>query len=408
MARTPKLTDFEQAHEIVKSVIVPTPLIRSDYLSDLFDSDIYLKPENLQRTGSYKVRGAFHLLSKLSAEQRRRGVVAASAGNHAQGVALAAKRLAIKATVFMPIGASLPKYEATLSHGADVELVGADLAESFTAAKEFCERTGAVFVPPFDHLDILLGQGTVGLEIVEELPEVANIFVGIGGGGFASGTALAAKLKSSNPKLKVFGVQAANAAAYPTSLTAGKPVSVELKATIADGIAVSKPGKIPFPIVRDYVDRVITVSEDEMAKAMLTIFEKAKLVVEPAGVVGVAALLAHRVKVKGPTVIVLSGGNIDPLLMQKVIGHGLAASERYTTISVMLPDRPGQLVKIATAIAASGGNVVEVLHTRHGKGWEIGDVEIQLSIETRGHAHRQLVLKALEAEGLKPRIMRDK
>jgi threonine dehydratase len=409
MTRIPNLSDFEAAAEIVAEIAVKTPILRSDALSEEFGIEVLFKPENLQRTGSYKVRGAFNLMSKLSPAEKKAGVVAASAGNHAQGVALAARKLGIVATIFMPVGASLPKYEATLSHGANVILEGATFNETLKAAKNYTATTGAIFIPPFDHLDIIVGQGTVGLEILEEHPDVKNILVGMGGGGFAAGAALAAKLKaeSMGKKIRVIGVQAANAASYPISLAEGKPVEITIQPTIADGIAVSKPGKIPFKIINKYVDEVVTVTEDEMATAMLSVFEKSKLVVEPAGVVGVAALMSRRIKLKGKTVIVLSGGNIDPLLMQKVIGHGLAASERYTTISVMLPDRPGQLVKTASAIAAAHGNVVEVLHTRHGKGWEISEVELRLSVETRGKTHRDEVLKALQAEGLNPQIARD-
>lgn len=409
MVRTPKLDDFETAAQIVGSVAVRTPLLFSDYFTQQLGCDIYLKPENLQRTGSYKVRGAFHLMSKLSPAEKSAGVVAASAGNHAQGVALAASKLGIKATIFMPIGASLPKYEATLAYGADVRLEGINLTESLKAAKKFSADTGAIFVPPFDHLDVVLGQGTVALEILQDLPDVKNILVGLGGGGFAAGVAVAAKLKAAatGKKIRIIAVQAANCASYPVSLAAGKPIEIQLKPTIADGIAVAKPGKVPFSLINKFVDEVVTVTEDEMARAMLLVLEKSKLVVEPAGVVGIAALLAGRVKVRGKTVVVLSGGNIDPLLMQRVIENGLAASDRYTTISVMLPDRPGQLVQIAQAIAKAQGNVVEVLHTRHGKGLEISEVEISLSIETRGRAHREAVLQTLRQEGFDPRIVQD-
>jgi threonine dehydratase len=333
-------------------------------------------------------------------------VVAASAGNHAQGVALAARQLGIKATIFMPVGASLPKYQATLGYGANVVLSGSIFDETLAAAKEFTAHTGAVFIPPFDHEDIILGQGTVAIEILEQLPEVDNILVCLGGGGLTAGVALAAKLKakSQNKKVKVFAVQAELAAAYPPSLKAGKPVEVKVNPTIADGIAVAKPGKLPFEIIQQYVDKVVTVTEDEIAKAMLAVMERSKLVVEAGGVVGVAAVMAGKVKLKGTTAIVLSGGNIDPLLLQRVISHGLAASDRYTNISVMLPDRPGQLVRTAEAVAAARANVVEVLHTRHGSGLQISEVELNLSVETRGKEHRDELMKSLKAAGLRPRL----
>ncbi|MEY4639082.1 MAG: hypothetical protein RLY13_80 [Actinomycetota bacterium] len=405
----PTLAEFELAHQNVKQVALETPILRSNYLSQMVGNDVFLKCENLQRTGAYKVRGAFNRMSKLTAAERKKGVVAASAGNHAQGVALAAKKLGIKATIFMPIGASLPKLQATENYGAEVVLVGSVFAETLKAAQEYSAKKGAIFIPPYDHLDVILGQGTVGLEILDELENVDNILVAIGGGGLAAGVAVVAKLKAAvrGRKIKVIGVQAQNASPYVASMRAGKPIEQQIKRTIADGIAVSKPGAIPFALIKKNVDKVVTVSDDEIAKAIVVLLERSKLVVEPAGAVGVAAIMSGAVKLKGKTVVILSGGNIDPLLMQKVIGHGLAAAERYTSISVMLPDRPGQLVETAKAIAAAHGNVVEVLHTRHGKGLEISEVELKLSVETTGHEHRQRVLKALQDAGLKARIEAD-
>jgi threonine dehydratase len=255
-------------------------------------------------------------------------------------------------------------------------------------------------------MDVVLGQGTVGLEILDQVADVNTIVVAIGGGGLAAGLAVSAKLKAAQQgrKIKVIGVQSEHAAPYVPSLKTGKLTELTITRTIADGIAVGKPGRIPFELIKHYVDKVVTVSDDEIAKAIVVLMERAKQVVEPAGAVAVAALMSGAIKPRGKTVAVLSGGNIDPLLMQKVIGHGLAASERYTTISVMLPDRPGQLVKTAEAIAAAHGNVVEVLHTRHGKGLEISEVELRMSVETTGHDHRQRVLKALHDAGLKARI----
>jgi len=402
----PTLEEFEIAHENVAQVAIQTPVLHSHYLSELLGVEVYLKCENLQRTGAYKLRGAFNRMSKLTPDERKKGVVAASAGNHAQGVALAAKRLGIKATIFMPVGASLPKFQATQNYGAEVVLEGAVFGETLKAAKEYSAAKGAIFIPPFDHIDVVAGQGTVGLEIMDQVPDVTTILVAIGGGGLAAGVAVAAKLKAAQQgrKIKVIGVQAKNAASYVPSLKAGKEVEIKTQRTIADGIAVAKPGHIPFELIAKHIDRVVTVTDDEIAKAIVVLMERSKQVVEPAGAAAVAALMSGAFKPKGKTVAVLSGGNIDPLLMQKIIGFGLTAAERYTTISVMLPDRPGQLVKTAEAIAAAQGNVVEVLHTRHGEGLEIGEVELRVSVETMGHEHRERVIQALKDAGLQPRI----
>ena len=405
----PVLQEFEDAALRVQGIVTKTPLIESNWLTELSGQPVFFKCENLQRTGAYKVRGAYNLISQLSKEEKRRGVVAASAGNHAQGVALAAQLLGIKATIFMPVGASLPKYQATLGYGANVVLSGSIFDETNAAAKEFAQKTGAVYVPPFDHLDIVRGQGTVALEIFDQLPNVDNIVVCLGGGGLTAGVALAAKLKAEQlgRKVKVYAVQAELAAAYPPSLKAGKPIEVKTQPTIADGIAVAKPGKVNFEIISKFVDKVVTVSEDEIAKGMLGVLERSKLVVEAGGAVGAAALLAKKLKLKGTTAIVLSGGNIYPLLLQRVIKHGLAASDRYTNIAVMLPDRPGQLVRTAQAVADAHANVVEVLHTRHGNGLQISEVELDLSVETRGKEHRDEVLESLKSAGLNPRLLND-
>ena len=404
---TPTLKDFEAAEANVLAIAKQTPLLDSFYLSDLIGGQVFLKAENLQRTGAYKLRGAYNRMSKLTAQERKRGVVAASAGNHAQGVALAASKLGIKATIFMPIGASLPKVQATKGYGAEVVLTGASFAECLKAAQEFSQKKNSVFIPPFDHIDVVIGQGTVGLEIMQELPDVDNIVVAIGGGGLAAGVAVAAKLsaKANGRKVKVYGVQSEHAAPYVPSMKSGKLTEVVTTPTIADGIAVSKPGRVPFELIKKHLDKVVTVSENEIAKAILVLLERAKQVVEPAGAVGVAALIAGKLKLKGKTVVILSGGNMDPLLLQRVVRHGLAAAERYTTISVMLPDRPGQLALTAEVIAKANANVVEVLHTRHGLGLKISEVELNLSVETSGHEHTLEVLKALKHAGLKPRIL---
>jgi threonine dehydratase len=375
-------------------------------LSELVGQEVVLKCEHLQRTGAYKLRGAYNRISKLTAEERASGVVAASAGNHAQGVALAAKQLGIKATIFMPVGASLPKYQATKGYGAEVVLEGAVFAETLVAAQKYAADSGAVFIPPYDHIDVVLGQGTVGLEVLDQVDDVDTILVAIGGGGLAAGVAVAAKLKAAKHgrKIKVIGVQAENAASYVASLKVGEPSTIQTKPTIADGIAVARPGNIPFELIKSHIDDVVTVSDSDIARAIVALMERAKQMVEPAGAVSVAALMSGKVKPTGKTVAVLSGGNIDPLLVQKIIGHGLEASERITSIVVSLPDRPGQLVKTAEAVAAAHGNVFEVVHSRHGKGLDIGEVELKLGIETMGHEHRLQILQALQDAGLTARI----
>jgi threonine dehydratase len=402
----PTLADFEAARATVGAVIDHTPMESSRSLSEVLGSDVWLKCENLQRTGSYKIRGAYNRLVHLTDEEKARGVVAASAGNHAQGVAFAARELGIRSTIFMPVGVALPKLSATKEYGADVELSGNVVDETLKAAAEFARVTGAVFIHPFDHWDVVTGQGTLGLEILEEQPDVDTILVPIGGGGLISGVASAVKQKALElgRTVRIIGVQAANAAAYPTSLIKGEPTQIQITSTIADGIAVSKPGILNFEIVRDVVDEVVTVEEDDIARALLVLLERAKLVVEPAGAVGVAAILSGKVQHTGTTVAILSGGNIDPLVMERIISHGLAASERYLKLRIPLPDRPGQLARTAEIVAASNANVVEVLHTRHGSGMQISDVELELHIETRGPEHAELVIHNLREAGYNPRV----
>ncbi|GGE84473.1 threonine ammonia-lyase [Mycetocola zhadangensis] len=405
----PTLEKLEAARVLVSRVAERTPMESSRYLAELLGAPVYLKCENLQRTGSYKIRGAYNRIAQLSDEEKARGVVAASAGNHAQGVAFAARELGISATIFMPVGVPLPKLQATKSYGAHVILRGHTVAEPLLAAAEYAEETGAVFIPPYDHIDVITGQGTLGLEMYEEVPGVETVIVPIGGGGLIAGVAAAVKQRAAaeGRSVRVIGVQAANASAYPASIDAGYPVEVAITPTIADGIAVGRPGTLNFDIIRELVDEVVTVSEDDMAKALLVLLERAKLVVEPAGAAGVAAILAGKVTPGGPTVVVLSGGNIDPLLMQRVISHGLAASDRYLTLRIPLPDRPGQLARTSELVAQANANVIEVLHTRHGHGLKIGEVELELSVETRGPEHRDLVVETLRAAGYHPQIVED-
>jgi threonine dehydratase len=391
------LADVQAARELLAGVTRVTPLEPSRPLSAVLGGAAWLKCENLQRAGSYKVRGAYVRISRLSAEERAGGVVAASAGNHAQGVALAAGLLGTTATVFMPVGAPLPKVAATKGYGAQIELVGSTVDESLVAAQDFAERTGAVFIHPFDHPDVIAGQGTVALEILEQCPEVRTIVTGVGGGGLISGIAVAAK--ALRPDVRVIGVQAAEAAAYPPSLLAGEPVRLPAYATIADGIAVGCPGEITFAHVRKLVDDVVTVSEEDISRSLLMLLERGKQVVEPAGAVGVAALLTGAAQVEAPVVVVLSGGNIDPLLMLRVIEHGLAAAGRYLRFTVRCTDRPGQLASLLSQIAEHRGNVVDVEHQRQNPHLRLGEVEVALSVETRGAEHSDKLISALRGSG---------
>jgi len=401
----PTLDALQAARELVAAVANVTPMEESRYLTNVLGSPVLLKCENLQRTGSYKIRGAYNRMARLTPEERARGVVAASAGNHAQGVALAARELGISATIFMPVGVALPKLQATRSYGADVILRGHSVDEPLRAAAEFAESTGSILIPPFDHLDIITGQGTLGLEILDQVPDVESIIVPIGGGGLIAGIASAVKQRAAleGRTIRVIGVQAENSAPYPRSIEAGEPVEIRIKPTIADGIAVSKPGALNFAIIRDLVDDIVTVSDDETAQALLVLLERAKLVVEPAGAVAVAAIVTGKVENLGKTVAVLSGGNIDPQVMERVISLGLAASDRYLKLRVKLPDRPGQLARIAELISDANANVIEVSHARNGRGALLGEVELELSLEPRGPEHVQRVLDHLREADYDPR-----
>ena len=402
----PTLADFHAAHAVVSKVAQVTPMEVSRFLEEILGVPSFMKCENLQRTGSYKIRGAYNRMSKLTAEERAKGVVAASAGNHAQGVAFAAKELGIKATIFTPIGVALPKLQATRAYGAEVILTGETMEGPLEAAAQFAQETGAIRIPPFDHVDVVAGQGTVGLEILDQIPDVATVIVPIGGGGLMAGVASVMKQHAAKTgkDIRVIGVQSKNAAPYPLSLERGEIVEVQLAPTIADGIAVSKPGVLNFDIISHSVDEVVTVDDDEIARAILVLLERAKMVVEPAGAVAVAAVLAGKVVPTGPTVVVLSGGNIDPMILERVISRGLASSGRYLKMRIPLPDRPGQLAKTSEIVAEQNANVVEVLHTRHGSNLQISQVELELHIETRGPEHAEQVLNALRREGYEPRV----
>jgi threonine dehydratase len=393
------LADIETAREELRGVVIETPMEESRWLSTLVGGPVSLKCENLQRTGSFKTRGAYLRISRLSPEERANGVVAASAGNHAQGVALSAQLLGIKSTVFMPEGAPIPKERATRAYGADVVFHGQVLEEALVAAKQFAEETGAVLIHPFDHLDIVTGQATAGLEILEQAPDVQTVIVPTGGGGLLAGIAIAIKLL--RPEVRIIGVQAAGAAAYPESLVQGAPVQLASMKTMADGIAVGLPGQLTFAAVQEYVDEIVTVSEESLSRAVLATVERAKLVVEPAGAAGVAALLDDPHHFETPVVVVLSGGNIDPLLLGKVIRHGMAAAGRYLNLHVTIPDTPGGLARLLTEVGAHGANVLEVAHERISPELHMDEVEVQLQLETRGPEHSEAVLTRLRECGYK-------
>ncbi|MCW2500134.1 MAG: L-threonine ammonia-lyase [Frankiales bacterium] len=387
------LADVQAARALLDGVARTTPLEGSRALSEQVGGPVWLKCENLQRTGSFKIRGAYVRIARLTDAERARGVVAASAGNHAQGVALAAALLGTSATVFMPAAAPLPKVAATKAYGAAVRLEGATLDDSLQAAAEFAASTGAVLIHPFDHADVIAGQGTVGLELLEQCPDVRTVVVGTGGGGLVSG--IAAAVKALRPDVEVVAAQASGAAAFPASLAAGRPTQLASMATIADGIAVGCPGDVTFQHVRDLVDRVVTVDDDALSRALLLSLERAKLVVEPAGAAGLAAVMEDPTAFAPPVVIVLSGGNIDPLLLSKVIRHGLIAAGRFLSLRVRIPDRPGELARLLGVLAASSVNVLDVEHQRTGRTLHLDEVEVELQLETRGGEHSDRVVTAL-------------
>ncbi|MFP5347997.1 MAG: threonine ammonia-lyase [Actinomycetes bacterium] len=391
------LADVEAASDLLEGVIRPTPLEFSRALSGRVGGDVYLKCENLQRAGSFKIRGAYTRMSRLSQEEKSRGVVAASAGNHAQGVALAGQLLDIPVTVYMPNGAPLPKVQATRGYGAEVRFHGHTIDECLQVAREHEAETGAVLIHPFDHVDIVAGQGTAGLEILDQCPDVRTVLVCTGGGGLLAG--IAAVMKAQRQDIRVIGVQAEEAAAYPPSLSAGHPVPLARMTTMADGIAVGCPGEVPFALVQALVDGVLTVGEEMLSRALLFLLERAKLVVEPAGAAAVAALLASPTSFEPPVVAVLSGGNIDPLLLLRVIRHGMAAADRYLQLRVVTPDRPGALAGLLAVLAEANANVLEVEHVRTGATLAVDQVEIGLQLETQGSEHRAQVLATLSEAG---------
>ena len=391
------IEEIEDARRRLEGVAVTTHVDRSRALSGIAGGPVFVKCENLQRTGSFKIRGAYNRISRLDDREKAAGVVAASAGNHAQGVALAASLSKTPATVFMPAAASLPKVEATRRYGAEVVLTGKDFGAAFDAAVAFAEEHDSVFVHPFDHPHVIAGQGSVGCEIVEQLDDFRTVIVPVGGGGLISGVASA--LRALKKSLRIVGVQAAGAAAYPPSLEQNKPVALEHMSTIADGIAANCPGDLTFAHVSALVDDVVTVTDEAIAEALVLAAERMKLVLEPAGASGIAALVDNASTLEPPVVVVLSGGNIDPLLLQRVIRFGLSASGRYFAFHTRIADRPGELHRLLGLIAQAGANVVGVEHHREGVGVQLLQVDVALHVETRGPDHIDEVVGALASAG---------
>ncbi|MEZ5185325.1 MAG: threonine ammonia-lyase [Candidatus Nanopelagicales bacterium] len=385
------------ARERLAGIVLHTPAVPARWLSEAVGGPVYLKCENLQRTGSFKIRGAYNRIAGLSDDEKSRGVVAASAGNHAQGVALAASLLGVQATVFMPEGATLPKIEATLSYGAQVEFVGSTIDEALVAATQFSERTGAVLIHPFDHPDIVAGQATVGLEIVEQHPEVRTVVVCTGGGGLLAGVCLG--IQEHLTGVRIVGVQASQAAAYPPSLSAGHPVALTSMNTMADGIAVARPGDLPFGIIAESGVQFLTVDDEQISHAVVTCLERSKLLVEPAGAAALAAVQACPEQFEPPVVITLSGGNVDPLLLLRIVQRGLVAAGRYVVISARIPDRPGHLERMLGLIAANQANVATVSHNRTDPRLHVDECAVVIEVEVRGPEHAEEVVTALRTAG---------
>ena len=387
---------FYDARKVLSAVLRHTPLIHAPRFS--MDAEVYIKPENLQITGSFKVRGAYYKIAKLSPEDRKRGVVACSAGNHAQGVALGSQANNIKAKIFVPSTAPISKVEATKRYGAEVVLVDGIYDDAYAAACEEVERTGAVFVHPFDDEDIIAGQGTIGLEMLEDLSSAEAVVIPIGGGGLASGVAMA--VKTLNPDCLVFGVQAAGAPSMHDSYHAEKIISGNIVKTFADGIAVKKPGTLTYELCRKYLDDIVTVSDDEIAAAILTLIEGQKLIAEGAGATGLAAILARKLPIHGKkTVCLVSGGNIDVNILSRVINRGLVSSGRKSELSIELLDRPGELTRVSSIVSSLGANVVSVNHARGNINNDVNGCFLQIAMETRDFAHLDEIRNALRNAG---------
>ena len=391
---------FEEASEIVKKVTNPTKLIYSEYLSQQTGGKIYLKPENMQYTGAYKVRGAYYKISTMTEEERSRGLVAASAGNHAQGVAYAAQKFGCKATIVMPSVTPLIKVNRTKSYGAEVILYGDVYDDSFAYAKDLAEKQGCTFVHAFDDLDIAAGQGSIAMEIIQELPTVDYILAPVGGGGLITGVATLAKML--NPKIRVIGVEPATAASMTAALAEGAPVELDSANTIADGTAVKKVGEKIFPYAKENIDEVLLVEDDELIGAFLDMVENHKMVVENSGLLTVAALRQLNLKGK-KAVAILSGGNMDVITMSSIVQHGLIQRDRIFSVSVLLPDKPGELVRVASTIANAKGNVIKLEHNQFVSTNRNAAVELRITMEAFGTDHKSEILQALEDQGFRPR-----
>ncbi|HLN64890.1 MAG TPA: threonine ammonia-lyase [Symbiobacteriaceae bacterium] len=395
---TVTLEDVKKAQQALEGHVRPTPLFHSFNISTQIGLPVYLKAENLQRAGSFKVRGAFYKLSSLSAEERSRGVIAASAGNHAQGVAMAAQALGITSTICMPEGAPITKVTATEAYGAKVVLHGQNYDDAYQKAVELQQAHGYTFIHGFDDPYTVAGQGTIGLEIFQDLPDVATVFVPIGGGGLAAGVALA--LKALKPSVRVIGVQAAGAPAMYLSQRKGELVYTDSVRTIADGIAIKRPGKLNWELTQQFIDEIVLVDEEEIAQSILVLLERAKLMVEGAGAVAMAALLSGKAAhVQGPVCVILSGGNIDVNILSRIIERGLVKAGRYVRLSTFVPDRPGGLQRLLALIAQTGANVIDVHHERWLNKVTIGEVEIDLALETRDSRHVEQILALLKRDG---------
>ena len=395
------LEKFEEAAEIVKKVTLPTNLIYSDFFSRQCQNRVYLKPENLQTTGAYKVRGAYYKTSQLSEEEREKGLITASAGNHAQGVANAAKLYGVKATIVMPVGTPLIKINRTKSYGAEVVLYGDVYDDACTKALELAKEHGYTFIHPFDDLEVATGQGSVAMEIIKELPTVDYILVPIGGGGLAAGVSTLAKLI--NPHIKVIGVEPADAACMKASFDAGEIVTLPSANTIADGTAVKTPGSMFFPYIQKSIDEIITVPDNELIGVFLDMVENHKLVCEGSGLLTVAALKHLNCKDK-KVVSIISGGNMDIITMSSILQHGLIQRGRIFTVSVLLPDKPGQLEKVAGTVADAKGNVVKLEHNQFVSTNRNLEVELRLTIESFGEEHKQQIVDRLMEGGFKPKV----
>ena len=397
------LKSFEEAAEKVKEATLPTNLVYSEYFSSQTGNRVYLKPENMQYTGAYKVRGAYYKISTMSEEARQKGLITASAGNHAQGVAFAAKKYGVKATVVMPTTTPLIKVNRTKGYGAEVILYGNVYDEACEYAMKLAKEKGLTFVHPFDDLDVATGQGSIAMEIIKELPTVDYILVPIGGGGLATGVSTLAKLL--NPNIKVIGVEPSGANCLQESLKAGKVVTLPTVSTIADGTAVKTPGTKVFPYLQKNLDDIITVPDEDLIVAFLDMVENHKMIVENSGLLTVAALKQLDVKDK-KIVSILSGGNMDVITMSSVVQQGLVQRSRIFTVSVLLPDKPGELVRVASIIAEANGNVIKLEHNQFVSINRKATVELRITIEAFGHEHKDEIVDKLEAAGLRPRIVK--